>query len=120
MTKPECSPDEFATGRHTCRTMFAKWNRRGRFVRSIQIQQEVYDRMTHIPLGHYRIASAWRTSLSGVRDGPATLIFKLEEMICSARRVREGQYPVCGNPDVLGASARRFFDRSLFCRSRDE
>ena len=39
------------------------------------IQREVYDQVTYIPLGQYRVASAWRKSLSGVLDGPATPIF---------------------------------------------
>jgi peptide/nickel transport system substrate-binding protein len=39
------------------------------------IQQEVYDQVIYIPLGQYLIASAWRKSLTGVLDGPATPIF---------------------------------------------
>jgi len=39
------------------------------------IQKEVYDQVIYIPLGQYRSASAWRKSLSGVLDGPATPIF---------------------------------------------
>jgi peptide/nickel transport system substrate-binding protein len=39
------------------------------------IQREVYGQVTYIPLGQYRVASAWRKSLSGVLDGPATPIF---------------------------------------------
>jgi peptide/nickel transport system substrate-binding protein len=39
------------------------------------IQKEVYDQVIYIPLGQYRIVSAWRKSLSGVLDGPATPIF---------------------------------------------
>jgi peptide/nickel transport system substrate-binding protein len=39
------------------------------------IQQEVYDQVIYIPLGQFRGASAWRKSLSGVLDGPATPIF---------------------------------------------
>jgi peptide/nickel transport system substrate-binding protein len=39
------------------------------------IQQEVYDQVLYIPLGQYRNVSAWRKSLSGVLDGPATPIF---------------------------------------------
>jgi len=39
------------------------------------IQKEVYDQVIYIPLGQYRIVSAWRKSVSGVLDGPATPIF---------------------------------------------
>jgi peptide/nickel transport system substrate-binding protein len=40
-----------------------------------QIQKENYDKVIYIPLGQYLIPSAWRTSLKGVLDGPATPIF---------------------------------------------
>jgi peptide/nickel transport system substrate-binding protein len=40
-----------------------------------EIQQEAYDQVTYIPLGQYTIPSAWRKSISGVLDGPATPIF---------------------------------------------
>jgi peptide/nickel transport system substrate-binding protein len=39
------------------------------------IQQEVYDQVIYIPLGQYLAPSAWRKSLTGVLDGPATPIF---------------------------------------------
>jgi peptide/nickel transport system substrate-binding protein len=39
------------------------------------IQKEVYDQVIYIPLGQYRVANAWRKSLSGVLDGPATPVF---------------------------------------------
>src|ERR1700719_2996487 len=39
------------------------------------IQTEVYDQVIYIPLGQYLAPSAWRKSLSGVLDGPATPIF---------------------------------------------
>jgi peptide/nickel transport system substrate-binding protein len=39
------------------------------------IQKEVYDEVIYIPLGQYFAPSAWRKSLSGVLDGPATPIF---------------------------------------------
>ena len=39
------------------------------------IQQEAYDQVIYIPLGQYLAPSAWRKSLSGVLDGPATPIF---------------------------------------------
>src|ERR1700738_3005542 len=39
------------------------------------IQKEVYDQVIYIPLGQYRVANAWRKSLTGVLDGPATPVF---------------------------------------------
>ncbi len=39
------------------------------------IQKEAYDPVIYIPLGQYLAPSAWRKSLSGVLDGPATPIF---------------------------------------------
>jgi peptide/nickel transport system substrate-binding protein len=39
------------------------------------IQKELYDQVIYIPLGQYRVANAWRKSLSGVLDGPATPVF---------------------------------------------
>ena len=39
------------------------------------IQREVYDQVLYIPLGQWRRVSAWRKSLSGVLDGPATPVF---------------------------------------------
>jgi peptide/nickel transport system substrate-binding protein len=39
------------------------------------IQKHVYDEVIYIPLGQYLAPSAWRKSLSGVLDGPATPIF---------------------------------------------
>jgi peptide/nickel transport system substrate-binding protein len=39
------------------------------------IQQEVYDQVIYIPLGQFGQPSAWRKSLTGVLDGPATPIF---------------------------------------------
>jgi peptide/nickel transport system substrate-binding protein len=39
------------------------------------IQREVYDEVIYIPLGQYFAPSAWRKSLTGVLDGPATPIF---------------------------------------------
>ena len=39
------------------------------------IQKEVYDQVIYIPLGQYFGPSAWRKSLTGVLDGPATPIF---------------------------------------------
>jgi peptide/nickel transport system substrate-binding protein len=39
------------------------------------IQMEVYDQVIYIPLGQYRVANAWRKSLTGVLEGPATPVF---------------------------------------------
>jgi peptide/nickel transport system substrate-binding protein len=40
-----------------------------------EIQQEVYNQVIYIPLGQFQQPSAWRKSLSGVLDGPATPVF---------------------------------------------
>jgi peptide/nickel transport system substrate-binding protein len=40
-----------------------------------EIQQEAYDQVIYIPLGQYLQPSAWRKSVTGVLDGPATPIF---------------------------------------------
>jgi peptide/nickel transport system substrate-binding protein len=40
-----------------------------------EIQAYVLDQVIYIPLGQYRAPSAWRKSLTGVLDGPATPIF---------------------------------------------
>jgi peptide/nickel transport system substrate-binding protein len=40
-----------------------------------EIQQEAYDQVIYVPLGQFDQPSAWRKSLSGVLDGPATPIF---------------------------------------------
>ncbi len=39
------------------------------------LQQYAYEQVIYIPLGQYFAPSAWRKSLSGVLDGPATPIF---------------------------------------------
>jgi len=39
------------------------------------IQKENYDQVIYIPLGQYLAPSAWRKSLSGVLEGPATPVF---------------------------------------------
>jgi peptide/nickel transport system substrate-binding protein len=39
------------------------------------IQQQNYEQVIYIPLGQYLIPSAWRKSITGVLDGPATPIF---------------------------------------------
>jgi peptide/nickel transport system substrate-binding protein len=40
-----------------------------------EVQQEAYDQVIYIPLGQYLAPSAWRKSLTGVLDGPATPVF---------------------------------------------
>jgi peptide/nickel transport system substrate-binding protein len=40
-----------------------------------EIQAEVYAQVIYIPLGQYRLVNAWRTSLTGVLEGPATPVF---------------------------------------------
>jgi peptide/nickel transport system substrate-binding protein len=39
------------------------------------IQKEAFDQVIYVPLGQFLVPSAWRKSLSGVLDGPATPIF---------------------------------------------
>src|SRR6516165_6461004 len=39
------------------------------------IQKEAYEQVIYVPLGQFTQPSAWRKSLSGVLDGPATPIF---------------------------------------------
>ena len=39
------------------------------------IQKEAYDQVLYIPLGQFVQPSAWRKSLTGVLDGPATPVF---------------------------------------------
>jgi peptide/nickel transport system substrate-binding protein len=39
------------------------------------IQQEAYEQVIYVPLGQYLAPSAWRKSLTGVIDGPATPVF---------------------------------------------
>jgi peptide/nickel transport system substrate-binding protein len=40
-----------------------------------EIQKENYDKVIYVPLGQYLVPSAWRKSLTGVLDGPATPVF---------------------------------------------
>jgi len=42
---------------------------------AVEIQKHVYDEVIYIPLGQYLTTAAWRKSLSGVLDGPATPVF---------------------------------------------
>jgi peptide/nickel transport system substrate-binding protein len=39
------------------------------------IQKEAFDQVIYIPLGQYLAPAAWRKSLTGVLDGPATPVF---------------------------------------------
>jgi peptide/nickel transport system substrate-binding protein len=40
-----------------------------------EIQAEAYDQVIYIPLGQFQQPSAWRKSLTGILDGPATPIW---------------------------------------------
>ena len=40
-----------------------------------EIQAEAYDQVIYLPLGQFLAPSAWRKSLTGVLDGPATPVF---------------------------------------------
>lgn len=40
-----------------------------------EIQKEAFDQVIYVPLGQYLAPSAWRKSLTGVLDGPATPVF---------------------------------------------
>jgi peptide/nickel transport system substrate-binding protein len=40
-----------------------------------EIQARVYEQVIYIPLGQYMAPAAWRKSLTGVLDGPATPVF---------------------------------------------
>ena len=42
---------------------------------AVDIQKHVYDEVLDIPLGQYLTTAAWRKSLSGILDGPATPVF---------------------------------------------
>jgi peptide/nickel transport system substrate-binding protein len=42
---------------------------------AVDIQKEAYDQVIYLPLGQFTQPSAWRKSLTGVLDGPATPIF---------------------------------------------
>lgn len=39
------------------------------------IQKQAFEQVIYVPLGQYLAPSAWRTSLTGVLDGPATPVF---------------------------------------------
>ena len=53
-----------------------------------EIQKEAYDQVIYIPLGQYLIPSAWRKSLTGVLDGPATPMFWNIDKSSSEREAR--------------------------------
>ena len=40
-----------------------------------EIQKEAYDQVIYVPLGQFLAPSAWRKSLTGMLDGPATPVF---------------------------------------------
>jgi peptide/nickel transport system substrate-binding protein len=42
---------------------------------ALDVQKEAYEQVIYIPLGQFQAPSAWRKSLSGVIDGPATPLF---------------------------------------------
>jgi peptide/nickel transport system substrate-binding protein len=42
---------------------------------ALDVQKEAYDQVIYIPLGQFQAPSAWRKSLTGVIDGPATPMF---------------------------------------------
>jgi peptide/nickel transport system substrate-binding protein len=42
---------------------------------ALEIQKQAYEQVVYIPLGQFRLPSAWRKSLSGVLDGPAPPVF---------------------------------------------
>lgn len=42
---------------------------------ALDIQKEAYDQVIYVPLGQFQAPSAWRKSLTGVIDGPATPMF---------------------------------------------
>ncbi|MBR0753945.1 ABC transporter substrate-binding protein [Bradyrhizobium jicamae] len=42
---------------------------------ALDVQKEAYDQVIYVPLGQFQAPSAWRKSLSGVIDGPATPMF---------------------------------------------
>ena len=42
---------------------------------ALEVQKEAYDQVIYVPLGQFQAPSAWRKSLTGVIDGPATPMF---------------------------------------------
>jgi peptide/nickel transport system substrate-binding protein len=40
-----------------------------------EIQKEAYDQVIYLPLGQFLTPSAWRKSLTGVLEGPATPVW---------------------------------------------
>ncbi|WP_249159553.1 ABC transporter substrate-binding protein [Bradyrhizobium tropiciagri] len=42
---------------------------------ALEIQKRAYEQVIYLPLGQFRLPSAWRKSLAGVLDGPAPPVF---------------------------------------------
>ena len=42
---------------------------------ALDVQKEAYDQVIYVPLGQFQAPSAWRKSLTGVVEGPATPMF---------------------------------------------
>ena len=42
---------------------------------AFEVQKEAYDQVIYVPLGQFQAPSAWRKSVTGVIDGPATPMF---------------------------------------------
>ncbi|MGY2807274.1 ABC-type transport system substrate-binding protein [Bradyrhizobium sp. USDA 4506] len=42
---------------------------------AVEIQKQAYEQVIYIPLGQFRLPSAWRKSLTGVLEGPAPPVF---------------------------------------------
>ncbi|MGY4311790.1 ABC-type transport system substrate-binding protein [Bradyrhizobium sp. JR3.5] len=42
---------------------------------AMEIQKEAYEQVIYVPLGQFRLPSAWRKSLTGVLEGPAPPVF---------------------------------------------
>jgi peptide/nickel transport system substrate-binding protein len=42
---------------------------------AVDIQKEAFDQVIYIPLGQFKLPSAWRKSLTGVLEGPAPPVF---------------------------------------------
>ena len=42
---------------------------------AVDIQKRAFDQVIYVPLGQFRLPSAWRKSLSGVLEGPAPPVF---------------------------------------------
>ncbi|WP_173640470.1 ABC transporter substrate-binding protein [Bradyrhizobium sp. 41S5] len=42
---------------------------------AVEIQKQAYEQVIYVPLGQFRLPSAWRKSLTGVLEGPAPPVF---------------------------------------------